>query len=85
VTAPHGGGGGKNNSDRRAYLAFVREHHPDRGGDVDVFVAGLAEFQARRASTRSADQALSRYDAPVVVVVRPRGVRAVIARMRRWW
>jgi hypothetical protein len=23
---------------------FIREHHPDRGGDPDVFIAGLKAF-----------------------------------------
>ena len=23
---------------------FIRTHHPDRGGDSDAFIAGLAEF-----------------------------------------
>lgn len=31
--------------ERAAYRAFVREHHPDRGGDPEVFVAGLARFR----------------------------------------
>lgn len=33
--------------DRAAFRAFVREHHPDRGGDPEVFVAGLARFATR--------------------------------------
>ncbi|MBN9107882.1 MAG: hypothetical protein J0I34_03775 [Pseudonocardia sp.] len=33
--------------ERAAYRAFVREHHPDRGGDPDAFVAGLAAMRAR--------------------------------------
>jgi len=35
--------------DRQARLArreFVRRHHPDRGGDPDVFQAGLETFAA---------------------------------------
>jgi len=35
--------------DRQARLArreFVRRHHPDRGGDPDVFQAGLKTFAA---------------------------------------
>jgi hypothetical protein len=34
-----------NEQDRAAYRAFVRDNHPDRGGDPDVFVAGLARFR----------------------------------------
>ncbi len=36
-----------NELDRQARLArreFVRRHHPDRGGDPDVFQAGLKAF-----------------------------------------
>lgn len=35
--------------------AFIRAHHPDRGGDAAVFVAGLAAFDdpdPREASQR---------------------------------
>jgi hypothetical protein len=31
---------------RQAFRKFVRAHHPDRGGDPDVFLAGLAQFRA---------------------------------------
>ncbi|MGD9989647.1 hypothetical protein [Pseudonocardia sp.] len=31
--------------ERAAYRAFVRENHPDRGGDADAFVAGLAQLR----------------------------------------
>jgi curved DNA-binding protein CbpA len=31
---------------RRARKAFVREHHPDRGGDPNAFTEGLARFDA---------------------------------------
>jgi hypothetical protein len=30
---------------RREFRRFVRTHHPDRGGDPAVFVAGLAAFR----------------------------------------
>jgi hypothetical protein len=30
---------------RQARRAFVREHHPDRGGDPGAFVEGLARFE----------------------------------------
>lgn len=50
---------------RSAVRAFVRQHHPDVGGDPELFAAGLAELRAR-----SDD----RYDAPVVGVQRPRGI-----------
>lgn len=41
------GGPGRMSPEMRAqYRAFVRDHHPDRGGDPDFFVAGLARFRA---------------------------------------
>lgn len=30
------------NARRRARRAYILEHHPDRGGDPDAFVTGLA-------------------------------------------
>jgi hypothetical protein len=33
---------------RRARRAFVREHHPDRGGDSTAFIEGLARFAQDR-------------------------------------
>ncbi len=33
---------------RRAFREFVRTHHPDRGGDPAVYVAGLAALRRRR-------------------------------------
>ncbi|GAY10542.1 hypothetical protein [Pseudonocardia sp. N23] len=38
--------------ERAAYRAFVRENHPDRGGDPAAFVAGLAAMRDRPASPR---------------------------------
>lgn len=70
-------------SARAAFRAFVRAHHPDVGGDPDVFAAGLAEFRAARAS-RPEQRPRDRYDAPVVVVHRSRGPRAVLRRIHRW-
>ena len=68
---------------RAAFRAFVRTHHPDAGGDPAVFAAGVAEFRQALASA-----AKDRYDAPVVVVRRPRGIRLVLQRFRelraRW-
>ena len=40
----------------RAFRAFVRAHHPDRGGDPETFRAGLAAF--RRTSGPAQDPAL---------------------------
>jgi hypothetical protein len=30
---------------RIAFRAFVRDHHPDRGGDPDAFTAGMDRFR----------------------------------------
>ena len=40
---------------------FIRAHHPDRGGDPDMFVAGLSSF--------GTDHEHSRQPWPRVVVV----------------
>lgn len=59
------------------YRRFIREHHPDRGGDPAVFMAGLAALRARRDA---------RFDAPVVGGVDPpRGVRGAAVRLHRWY
>ncbi|RRO14787.1 hypothetical protein EIL87_18820 [Saccharopolyspora rhizosphaerae] len=63
---------------RAEIRAFVRANHPDVGGDPEAFAAGLARLRAR-----SGDG--SRFDAPVVVEVRPRGVRGVLHRVRCRW
>jgi hypothetical protein len=62
--------------ERAAFRAFVREHHPDRGGDPEVFAAGLARF-------REPEPVDPRYDAPVVVLAdQPLPVRFVVAAIR---
>ena len=53
-----------NEQERAAFRAFVREHHPDRGGDPEVFVAGLARFRPPVAVGRRRDPDDRRYDAP---------------------
>lgn len=72
---------------RAAFRAFVREHHPDRGGDIEVFVAGLARFRAGAspgaAPLSTGVDAGARYDAPVEVVTPlPLAVRAAVALLR---
>ncbi len=78
---------------RAALRAFVRTHHPDVGGDPEVFAAGLAELRAARrraergGAGRGGGVALDDHDrgeAPVVVVRRPRGVRGLACRFRAW-
>ncbi|WP_420122435.1 hypothetical protein [Nakamurella sp.] len=34
--------------DRAARRAYIRDHHPDRGGDPDEFVAGLRRWDGGR-------------------------------------
>ena len=48
-----GGHGGLTPAQRSAYRSFVRTHHPDRGGDPEVFRAGLAGFAKLVADHRS--------------------------------
>jgi hypothetical protein len=70
-----------NAEDRAAYRAFVRDNHPDRGGDPEAFVAGLARF--REAEQDPIDDA--RFDAPVEVVQPlPFPVRVGVALIRTW-
>jgi hypothetical protein len=72
-----------NEQERAAYRAFVREHHPDRGGDPDVFAAGLARFRAAHGEPAPADD--PRFDAPVEVVAPlPFPVRVGVALIRTW-
>lgn len=67
--------------DRAAYRAFVREHHPDVGGDPAEFAAGLRALRERAATPAEEP------DAPIVFVARqsalPRMVSAFSARRRR--
>ncbi|HZC52873.1 MAG TPA: hypothetical protein VE441_10285 [Mycobacterium sp.] len=46
---------------RRARRAFIRDHHPDRGGDTQYFIAGLERFSSHLVSK----------DSGIRVVVRP--------------
>lgn len=54
---------------RAEFRAFVRTHHPDRGGDPDAFVAGMAGFASSRPPSVQvpdpADVLDPRYDRPV--------------------
>ncbi|MCP2258330.1 hypothetical protein LX15_002024 [Streptoalloteichus tenebrarius] len=69
-------------NDRRAFLAFVKAHHPDVGGDPAAFVAGLAAFRGRPATAAPGNDASApdRFDAPVTA--RPAGLRGVVWRWR---
>jgi len=75
--------------ERRAFRAFVRVSHPDVGGDPAAFAAGLAAFgrgavPARRPSACCSPTGRDpRFDAPVIVVRRPRGLARAWAWARR--
>lgn len=44
-----------NEQERAEFRAFVREHHPDRGGDPAAFAAGLRRFRAGAPTTPDDD------------------------------
>lgn len=72
-----------NEQERAAFRAFVREHHPDRGGDPEVFVAGLARFASGTPAPDPVDE--RRYDRPVEVVASLSfPVRVGVALIRTW-
>jgi hypothetical protein len=64
------------NDDERRRREFIWAHHPDRGGDAEIFIVGLRAFEAEQAP---ADPL------PVVVVTRRRSwlARLVIVPLRR--
>jgi hypothetical protein len=73
--------------ERAAFRAFVREHHPDRGGDPEVFVAGMARFRAAATPDDPYPRDDPRWDAPVEFVTPlPLPLRAAVALIRtiRW-
>jgi hypothetical protein len=73
-----------NDEQRAAYRAFVKAHHPDRGGDPEAFVAGLAEFEKvaaqRPAAPPAAPPPAPAPPAPAAPL--PVGVRVAIALIR---
>lgn len=87
-------GDGPSADERAAFRAFVREHHPDRGGDPEAFAAGLTRFRAgvlpgrpQTSGRRGTGQepGTDRYDAPVELVAPlPLPLRGVLHLMRRW-
>ena len=65
---------------RRARRAFVRSHHPDRGGDPAVFAAGLRDFDALVLGSLPG----ATRPRPVVTVLRrPRGVLGWVGHFSR--
>jgi hypothetical protein len=52
---------------RREWREFVREHHPDRGGDAEVFAAGVRAYREGRrpfAAARDVEQYLTTHRSP---------------------
>ncbi len=48
---------------------FVRRHHPDRGGDPAVFIAGLRELDTQASSSRPRVVAIRHHACPVTLVL----------------
>lgn len=46
----------RRDADPDARRAFIREHHPDRGGDPVVFIAGLTAFDQPPPTCRAGDR-----------------------------
>lgn len=72
---------------RAAYRRWVRDHHPDRGGDPADFAAGLARLRADapRASRGGPGRATAadRYDAPIEIVGDHQRMRSAVIRLWR--
>ena len=71
-------GTGEERELRREFRRFARTNHPDRGGDPEVFAAGLAEFRRRLDAVRPGTRPGS---ADLVFHRRRRGLRVVTG----WW
>lgn len=73
---------------KQAFRAFVRSNHPDVGGDPAVFVAGLESLRRNNSSDTGRRGEPSdddpRFDAPIVVVAKPAGLRGLPARFAQW-
>jgi hypothetical protein len=69
--------GPDDDQERREFRAWVRAHHPDRGGDPESFVDGLAAWRQRRG--QAGKTATAR--AEVTVFRTQHG----LWRLRRWW
>ena len=78
-------GGPSAPEERAAYRRWVRDHHPDVGGDPEEFAAGLARLRgdAFRAGSAGSDRLPDRYDAPVEFVPGHQRLRAAAQRLWR--
>lgn len=80
-----GEGGSAADTRKRVRREFIRTHHPDVGGDTARFVAGLESL--RRMGNRypeAEDSTDPRFDGPIVVVMRPAGLRGLPVRFAEW-
>lgn len=62
---------------RAEIRAFIRNNHPDVGGDPAAFAEGLARLRGTQPPLDP------RFEAPIVF--RPGGFRGLIHRARAWW
>ncbi|MEV5572562.1 hypothetical protein AB0L06_21160 [Spirillospora sp. NPDC052269] len=71
-------------AERSAFRAWVRDHHPDLGGDPETFAAGLRRRRRSRtdADTGSGSGSGPSPDAPIVGVQRRFGPVAAVERWR---
>ncbi|MGH3904659.1 MAG: hypothetical protein ACRDTE_10785 [Pseudonocardiaceae bacterium] len=65
-----------------AYRRYIKENHPDVGGDPDAFAVGLARVRAAFPRD-TVPHPQDRYDAPVEFVDRAERMRRRIRRI--WW
>ena len=72
--------------ERAAHRRWVRDHHPDVGGDPEEFAAGLARLRGDmpRTGPGCSEQRRDRYDAPVAIVPDHQRLRAAAHRLWRW-
>ena len=66
---------------RAAFRAFVREHHPDRGGDPGTFAAGVDAFREHGPAAAGRPETDGR---PGPVGPLPFPVRVGVAVLRTW-
>ena len=80
-------GGPSAPEERAAYRRWIRDHHPDVGGDPEEFSAGLARLRGDtfRAGSADPERLRDRYDAPVEFVPDHQRLRAAAQRLWRRW
>jgi hypothetical protein len=81
VAGPLTGPGSAGTRDmRRAFVEFVRTHHPDVGGDPEAFRAGLAAFRTQRPRVpRTSSGGLGGNAGPIRVHRRRRGLGGLLS------